>query len=111
VLREELERAVRLTNKLSKLLQRVMPGEALFFWLLGRDEEVHALVGAIVSDWSEGTVDSSLAAYRIGTYVGELERKLHDIYRASIRPRLAHASGRDRRGVLCTEIEATVHDA
>jgi hypothetical protein len=104
-LREELERAVRLTEKLSGLLRRVMPGEPLFVWLLGRDEEVRTLVGAVLSDWSGGAIDTPLAARSIRTYLCDLEQSLYGIYRRT--PAGVTRSSTRVRGDLTASVETT----
>jgi hypothetical protein len=107
-LREELEHALKLTRELSELLQRVIPGEALFVWLLGRDEEVRTLVGAILKDWSEGAIDTPVAVRCIRTYVRDLEQSLGSLYPRSQARDGSHASRRLRRDFAADE--TTVHE-
>jgi hypothetical protein len=101
--REELERAGRLTHTLSTLAGRVMPHEPLFVWLFGRDQEVRTIVGAILSDWSEGSIHARVAAHRIRTYVTELEQSVRGLC-----PRIPESPARRRHLRARADLEATL---
>jgi hypothetical protein len=94
-LREEIDRAEAFTSALQTLAERVLPGELLFAWLFGRDEEVRVVVAAILADWSAGDIDAETATCRLRTYLDELEERLETIWRRgelTRRTRLASAS-------------------
>jgi hypothetical protein len=94
-LREEIDRAEALTRTLQQLAERVLPGELLFAWLFGRDEEVHIVVAAILSDWSGGEIDAEIATGRLRAYLDDLEDRLQAVWRrgdGARRPRLASVS-------------------
>lgn len=94
-LREEIERAEAFTGALQTLAERVLPGELLFAWLFGRDEEVRIVVAAILADWSAGDIDAEMATCRLRAYLDELEERLEAIGRRgelTRRKRLASGS-------------------
>jgi hypothetical protein len=61
-------------------MDRVDPHDACFVWLLGRDDEVHAVVGGVMREWAEGRIDERHAADRIRTYVRDLEEPLQAFF-------------------------------
>jgi hypothetical protein len=94
-LREELDRAEAFTGALQALAERVLPGELLFAWLFGRDEEVRIVVAAILDDWSTGAIDAEMATCRLRAYLDELEDRLQGMCRrgeGARRPRLVSGS-------------------
>jgi hypothetical protein len=94
-LREELDRAEAFSNALQTLAERVLPGELLFAWLFGRDEEVRVVVAAILADWSTGDIDAETATCRLRAYLDELDERLQAICRrgeGGRRARLASGS-------------------
>ncbi len=76
VLRHQLRRATRLSLCLERFHERAAPGEPTFVWALGRADEVRAIVGAALREWSEGRIDAVLAAERIHGFAQELEDAL-----------------------------------
>jgi len=82
-LRQEVRRAARLSHSLAVLVDRVDPRDACFVWLLGRHDEIHAIVGGVMREWSEGRIDERRAAERIGTYVRDLEEPLQAFFHPS----------------------------
>src|SRR5215472_12472532 len=94
-LREELDRAQAFTSALQTLVERVLPGELLFAWLFGRDEEVRVFAAAILADWSAGDIDAETATCRLRAYLDDLEERLEAIWRCgglTRRVRFASAS-------------------
>ncbi|HEY3816816.1 MAG TPA: hypothetical protein VGL81_06590 [Polyangiaceae bacterium] len=85
-LRFEVRRAARLSHTLTRLVDRVDPGDAAFVWLLGRADEVRAVVGGTMREWQEGRLDERRAAERIGTYVRGLEESLEAFFGESPPP-------------------------
>jgi hypothetical protein len=79
-LQEEIERAEALTGSLQTLAERVLPGELLFAWLFGRDEEVRIVMAAILDDWSLGAIDADVATSRLRAYLDDLEDKLQAMW-------------------------------
>jgi hypothetical protein len=80
-LREEIDRADAFTSALQTLAERVLPGELLFAWLFGRDEEVRIVVAAILADWSAGDIDAEMATCRLRAYLDDLEERLQAMCR------------------------------
>jgi hypothetical protein len=101
-LRQELERAGRLTHTLSALASRVKPREPLFVRLFGRDQEIRTVVGATLSDWSDGAIDARVAAHRIRTYVHELEHAVRSLHLPLPEPPPGRRFGRARADVEST---------
>ncbi len=99
VLRRELRRAARLSQVLALHTQRSPTDLTLSLWLHGRADEVRAVVGDATREWSEGRLDESHAAERIGAYVRGLEESLASWVRAGRRPGAA-ATPRPRSDTL-----------
>jgi hypothetical protein len=100
-LRHEVRRAARLSHALARLMERVDPADPSFVWLLGRADEVRAVVGAAVRDWQEGRVEEPRASERVRSYV----HGLYEVLRAFDRSR-ARASGPRTRAPSDTIVDA-----
>jgi hypothetical protein len=92
-LRLQVRRAARLSHTLARLVDRTDPGDPSFVWLVGRADEVRAVVGTAMREWQEGRVDQRRAAERISSYVRDLEESV----RAFFLPRQRLASGVEAR--------------
>ncbi|MGD0527878.1 MAG: hypothetical protein ABSE49_22285 [Polyangiaceae bacterium] len=85
-LRLEVRRAAQLAHTMTRLIDRVDPVNEAFVWLLGRADEVRAVVGATMREWQEGRLDQLRASQRIATYVRGLEESLHAFFGVSLPP-------------------------
>jgi hypothetical protein len=88
-LRHEVRLAARLSHALARMMDRVDPSDASFVWLVGRSDEIRAVVGVAVREWQEGRLDERRAAERVGGYVRGLYETLSALDRSppSARPR------------------------
>jgi hypothetical protein len=86
-LRLEVRRAAQLSHALARLLDRVDPSDASFVWLLGRSDEIRAVVGVAVREWQEGRIDERRAVERVGVYVRALNEMLSAFDRLPPGPR------------------------
>ncbi len=85
-LRLEVRRAAQLAHTMSRLVDRVDPANEAFVWLVGRADEVRAVVGATMREWQEGRLDQLRASQRIATYVRGLEESLQAFFGVSLPP-------------------------
>jgi hypothetical protein len=79
-LRLQVRRAARLSHALARLADRADPADASFVWLLGRSDEVRAIVGTAMREWQEGRVDPRVASERISSYVRDLEEAVYAFF-------------------------------
>jgi hypothetical protein len=79
-LRLQVRRAARLSHALARLVDRTEPSDVSFVWLVGRSDEVRAVVGTAMREWQEGRVDERVAADRISSYVRELEETVEAFF-------------------------------
>jgi hypothetical protein len=82
-LRRQVHRAARLSHALAGLIARVEPADPSFLWLLGRADEVRAVVGTAMRDWQENRISAARAAESMGTYVQTLEESLRAFFGSS----------------------------
>ncbi|MGH7294334.1 MAG: hypothetical protein ACRELB_05350 [Polyangiaceae bacterium] len=75
-LRLQVRRAARLSHALARLVDETDPGDASFVWLVGRADEVRAVVGTAMREWQEGRVSQRVASERISSYVRDLEESV-----------------------------------
>ena len=85
-LRLQVRRAARLSHTLARLVDRTDPADPSFVWLVGRSDEVRAVVGGAMRDWQEGRIDARVAAERITSYVREVEETVEAFFVAWARP-------------------------
>jgi hypothetical protein len=79
-LRMQVAQADNLARALGALSGKASSKDLGFLWLLGRADEVRALVEEIVREWSEGSIDTAYACEAIGSYVGAVHVALHRRY-------------------------------
>jgi hypothetical protein len=84
-LRHELMHAAQLSCEIARLAERVDDGDLSFVWLVGRAEEVRAVVGNTMSEWRAERIEAEPAAERIQTYVRAVESSLHSFFGARAR--------------------------
>ena len=99
-LRLEVRHAARLSHALARLVDRVDPGDPSFVWLLGRADEVRAVVGSAMREWQEGRIDQRRAAERIRTYARDLEESVQAFYAPRFHPRGSAASFRPKNDTI-----------
>lgn len=72
-----IAQAEQLARALHALRGKSAPSDPSFLWLLGRADEVRALVDEIVREWSNGSIDTARACDAIRSYVGVIHVALH----------------------------------
>jgi hypothetical protein len=75
-LQQQVRRAARLTHTISLMGHRVGPEDPAFFWMLGRPDEVRAVVSDVTREWSVGRLDGVVAARLLGDYLRGLTASL-----------------------------------
>jgi hypothetical protein len=75
-LQKQVRLAARLTHTISLMGHRVGPDDPAFFWMLGRPDEVRAVVSDVTREWSQGHLDAFVAARLLGDYLRGLTRSL-----------------------------------
>ncbi len=76
----QVAQADHLSRALGFLSAQASKRELADLWLLGRSDEVRTLVDEILSEWSDGAIDTGYACEAIGSYVGSLHIALHRRY-------------------------------
>jgi hypothetical protein len=79
-LRHQVRRAARLSHVLARLVDRADPADPSFVWLVGRADEVRAVVGTAMREWQEGHLPPRAASERISSYVRDLEESVHAFF-------------------------------
>jgi hypothetical protein len=72
--------AARLSHVLARLVDRTDPADPSFVWLVGRADEVRAVVGTAMREWQEGHLAPRAASERISSYVRDLEESVHAFF-------------------------------
>jgi hypothetical protein len=85
-LRLQVRHAARLSHALARLVDTVDPADPSFVWLLGRADEVRAVVGSAMREWQDGRIDQRRAAERIRAYARDLEESVQAFYAPQLRP-------------------------
>lgn len=83
VLRTQVRRAARMAHVLAMLAQQTPDDDPSHRWLIGRADEVRAVVGSVTREWSENRVDGSRAAARIHDYLRSLQESHTAFVRSS----------------------------
>jgi len=76
VLQTQVRLAARLTHTISLMGDRLGPDDPAFFWMLGRPDEVRAVVSDVTREWSLGRLDAYVAARLLGDYLRGLTSSL-----------------------------------
>ena len=83
VLRAQIRRAARMSHLLAMLAQQTPDDDPSHRWLIGRADEVRAIVGSVTREWSEDRVDAAHAAARIQDYLRALQESHNAFVRSS----------------------------
>lgn len=78
-LRAVIQHAERFAALLSSVEVRNQPSDELArAWLVGRTEEMEAVIGSVVADWKAERISLDAAASAIGSYVRALHSGAHE---------------------------------
>jgi hypothetical protein len=77
LLRARIAQADHLARAIGVVSRKAAPSDPAFLWLLGRADEVRALVDEVVREWADGSIETANACEAIGSYVEAIHVALH----------------------------------